>query len=73
MEVYIVFQSRSWADADYHTEWNVYGVYSSEEKATEVMTSLKKDEENYCNSLSDWERENEYEETSYRMEKHQVQ
>lgn len=33
MEIWIVFESHSCCDTDYHTEWNIYGVYSSEEKA----------------------------------------
>ena len=73
MEIWIIFQSETWVDADWHIEWNIYGVYSSEEKANEAMTSLQKEEEDYYNSLSNWEKENEYEAVEYRIEKHSVQ
>jgi hypothetical protein len=73
MDVFVVFQSHTWYDADCHTEWGIYGVYSSEEKANEVISSLEKEQENLFNSLSDWEKEHEYEHAEYRLERHSVQ
>lgn len=73
MEVWVVFESHSWCDADWHTEWNIYGIYNSEEKAKETVASLQKEQEDYFNSLSDWEKENEYDDIGYRVEKHSIQ
>lgn len=70
MEVWVVFENRSWCDADWHTEWNIYGIYNSEAKAREVMTSLQKEEEDYMASVHDDE---DIEEISYRIETHYVQ
>ena len=72
MEVWIVLHGDSWVDADWHTEWNIYGFYDSEAKASEMKQKLESDEEAYWKSLSDYERK-EYEITEYRMEKHSVQ
>lgn len=62
MEVWVVFESYSWCDADWHTEWNIYGIYSSEEKANEVIASLKAELVEY-----------EEDEIKYKVEKHSVQ
>lgn len=59
MEVWVVLESCTWCDADWHTEWNIYGIYNSEEKAKEVIASLQKERE-------------EDEEIGYRMEKYSV-
>lgn len=72
MGVWVIFQSHSWSDAGYHTEWLIHGIYNSEAKATEVITSLREEERNYIDSLSDWEKENEYDEVEFRMGKHSV-
>lgn len=72
MEVWVIFQSHSWTDADYHTEWLIHSIYNSEAKATEVMTSLREEERNYIDSLSEWEKKNEHDEVEFRMEKHSV-
>lgn len=73
MEVWVIFESRSWCDADWHTEWNIYGIYNSEEKAKKVLYSLEAEEKEYCHSLFDSGKADEYDEVTYRMEKHSVQ
>ena len=73
MDVWVIFQSYSWCDVDWHTEWNIYGIYSSEEKAKKVLTSLEAEEKEYCYSLFDSGKADEYDETAYRMEKHSMQ
>lgn len=72
MEVWVIFASHSWADADYHTEWNIHSIYNSEAKAKRALASLEAEEKEYCYSLFDAGNSDEYEETSYRMEKHSV-
>ena len=62
MEVWVIFESYSWCDADWHTEWNIYGIYNSEEKANEVIASLKAE-------LTECEKD----EIEYKVEKHSVQ
>lgn len=73
MEVWVIFESYSWCDADWHTEWNIHSIYDSEVKAKKALASLEAEEKEYCYSLFDSGKADEYEETAYRMEKHSVQ
>ena len=72
MDVWVIFASHSWVDVDWHTEWNIHSIYDSEAKANNALTYLEAEEKEYCNSLFDNGKADEYEETSYRMEKHSV-
>ena len=72
MDVWVIFASHSQVDVDWHTEWNIHSIYDSEAKANNALTSLEAEEKEYCNSLFDNGKADEYEETSYRMEKHSV-
>lgn len=72
MEVWIVFAGSCNLLTDC-TEWSICGVFHSEEKAKETVSVFEKEQQNEYNSLSDWEKMNEWEEVLYRMEKHSVQ
>lgn len=41
MEVWVIFGSYSWCDADWHTEWNIHSIYDSEVKAKKTLASLE--------------------------------
>ena len=76
MEVWVVFKG-SWDTSEWKTNWKIHGVYNSEEKANEVRSSLEKEERDFYNSLSKFEKdewnENEYKLDTYHIEKHCVQ
>ena len=76
MEIWIVLKN-SWDAIEWKTNQKIYGVYNSEEKANEVKSSLEKEEREYYNSLSKFEKdewkENGYELDTYHIEKHCVQ
>lgn len=73
MKVWVIFESRSWGDTDEHTEWNIHSIYDSEAKVREALASLEAEEQEYCYSLFDSGRADEYKETAYRMENYSVQ
>lgn len=72
MEVFVIFQSYSWYGDDWHTEWSIHSIYDSEAKAKKALASLEAKEKEYCYSLFDSGKADEYEETEYKMKKHFV-